>query len=178
MADKKALEGIRNGSQESLGRLIDKYGAYVSTIVWNIIGSRMTMADAEEVCSDVFFALWNQANTVQSSSLKGYLAATARNMAKNKLRHAGYDLSLEENILLIDSSDLEDTYASKETAQIVRSTVNSMKEPEREILLRYYYYYQTMDVISKEMGINLSTVKTKLRRSKELLGKALTQKLK
>lgn len=178
MPDRKALNQIRAGSQDALSSLINKYGAYVSTIIWNIIGSSMSIADVEEVASDVFFALWNQANYIHSTSLKGFLAGTARNMAKNKLRDAGHELSLDENILLLDNIDLEDTYANKEIREIVRLMVNSMKEPEREILLRYYYYYQTMEVISREMGINLSTVKTKLRRSKELLRQALTKKLK
>ena len=178
MPDRKALIGIRAGSQDALTWLIDKYGAYVSTIVWNIIGSTMSMADVEEVSSDVFFALWNQANDIHSTSLRGYLAGIARNMAKNKLRNAGHELALDENVILIDDIDLEDVYAGKETREIVRCAVNSMKEPEREILLRYYFYYQTMDAISKEMGINLSTVKTKLRRSKEFLKQSLIKKLK
>ncbi len=177
MADKKALEGIRNGSQESLGKLIDKYGAYVSTIIWNVIGNRMSMADVEEVASDVFFALWNQAGKINASSAKGYLASMARNMAINKLRENGQELNLEENIIAMENSDLEDTYVLKESRAIVRHSVNNMKEPEREILIRYYYYYQTMEKISQEMEINLSTVKTKLRRSREVLKEVLREKL-
>lgn len=177
MTDRKALHDIRIGSQEALAWLIDKYGAYVSTIVWNIIGGSMSIADVEEVSSDVFFALWNRADYIRNTTLKSYLAGIARNMAKTKLRDAGYTLALDENIILIDDITLEDVYANKEAREIVRRAVNAMKEPEREILLRYYYCYQTMDVISKEMGINLSTVKTKLRRSKELLKQILTDKL-
>lgn len=178
MTDQTALNEIRAGSQDALVWVIDKYGAYISTIVWNIIGNSMTISDVEEVSSDVFFALWNRANYIRTASLKSYLAGIARNMAKTKLRNAGHELSLDENVLSIEDIPIEDAYESKALREIVRHTVHNMKEPEREILLRHYFYYQTMEVISKEMGINISTVKTKLRRSKELLKHVLTQRLK
>lgn len=168
---------MRAGSQDALAWVIEKYGAYVSTIVWNIIGKNMSIADVEEVSSDVFFALWNQIGSIQTSTLRGYLAGIARNMAKSKLRQSGHDLSLEENIIIIDDTSLEAMYEAKEINSIVRHTIDLMKAPEREIFMRYYFYYQTMDLISKEMGINLSTVKTKLRRTKELLKQSLLTKL-
>lgn len=175
MTDQKAIHAMRTGSQDALAWLIDKYGAYVSTIVWNIIGGSMSMADVEEVSSDVFLAVWNQANYIRTSSIRGYLASIARNKAKNKLRDAGCEVTLDENMILLESIHAEDIYENKEVKQVVRRAVNNMKEPEREILLRYYFYYQTMDVISKEMGMNLSTVKTKLRRAKEFLKQSLMQ---
>ena len=142
MTDRKALKDIRAGSQDALVWIIEKYGAYVSTIVRNVIGNAMPFADVEEVSSDVFFALWTQADSVRAATLKGYLAGVARNMAKNKLRRAGHEIALEDNLLLIDGVNLEDVYANKEIQEIVRRAVNAMKEPEREILLRYFYYYQ------------------------------------
>ena len=177
LTDKDAINQIRAGSQEALSWLIDKYGGYVSTIVWNIIGRKLSLADVEEISSDVFFALWTQSDHIRTTSLRGYLAGIARNMAKNKLRDAGHELDLDENLICVNITNMEESYARKEIQKIVRQTVNDMSEPEREILLRYYFYYQTMDAISKEMGINLSTVKTKLRRSKELLRQILINKL-
>ena len=91
------------------------------------------------------------------------------------MRDAGCEVTLDENMILLESIHAEDIYENKEVKQVVRRAVNNMKEPEREILLRYYFYYQTMDVISKEMGMNLSTVKTKLRRAKEFLKQSLMQ---
>ena len=177
MTDRDAICAIRAGSQDALAWVIDKYGAYVGTIVWNIIGNYMSVSDVEEVSSDVFFALWTQADDLQTTKLKSYLAAMARNKAKNKLREVGQELVLDDDVIVIDEICLDDAMAREEAKDIVRSAVNNMKEPEREILIRHYFYYQTMDTISIEMGINLSTVKTKLRRSKEMLRKILSTKL-
>ena len=60
MTEAKALRELQKGSQQALEWMIDTYNPYVSTIVYNIIGGRMTQADVEETVSDVFFALWNK----------------------------------------------------------------------------------------------------------------------
>lgn len=177
MTELGALRDLKNGSQDALAWFIQKYGAYVSTIVANIIEANMTIADVEEVTADVFIALWEQANEVELSSVKGYLAGIARNKAKNKLREKGCAFPLNDDLILIDGISPEDIYARRELASIVRKAVNGMKEPEREILLRFYYFYQTIDEISAQMHMNPSTVKTKLHRSRHVLKKALANKL-
>lgn len=177
MTEFAALRDLKKGSQDALAWFIGQYGAYVSTIVANIIEENMSLADVEEVTADVFFALWEQADKITRASVKSYLAGIARNKAKNKLRELGYDLPLNEDIILIDDVSPEDIYARKEAAAIVRKTVDGMKEPEREILLRFYYFYQTIEEISAEMKMNPSTVKTKLRRSRLILKNALANKL-
>lgn len=177
MTEMTALRDLKKGSQDALTWFIRKYEAYVSTIVANIIEANMSLADIEEVTADVFIALWEQADKIKLSSVKSYLGGVARNKAKNKLREKGCALPLNDDLILIDDISPEDIYARKEVAAIVRKTVDTMKEPDREILLRFYYFYQTIDDISAQMQINPSTVKTKLHRARHVLKKALTIKL-
>lgn len=177
MTELAALRDLKKGSQDALAWFIRKYGSYVSTIVANIIEENMSLADVEEVTADVFIALWEQADKIRLSSVKSYLGGIARNKAKNKLREKGYTLPLNDDLILIEEISPEDIYARKEMTAIVRKTVDGMKEPEREILLRFYYFYQTVDEISAQMQMNPSTVKTKLRRSRLILKNALADKL-
>ena len=51
-----------------------------------------------------------------------------------------------------------------------------MGEPDSEIVLRHYYYYQSSSKISDIMGINVETVKTKIRRAKVKLKKLLEER--
>ena len=131
----------------------------------------MDLADVEEVASDVFFALWENARKVYS--VKGYLGTVARNMAKNKLRSLDWDLPLEEKILVVAGDNPETALEEKEKAKAVKRAVLRMPYPEREIFLRHYYYCQKIETISREMDIPLSTVKTKLRRGRARLGREL-----
>lgn len=167
MTEARALRKLQSGSEEALEWFIHHYNAYVTTVVFNIIGSSMDMADVEEVVSDAFVALWQNADTVHS--VKGYLGTVARNKAKNKAREAGCELSLDDNILTVQGANLEVSYEKKELSAAVKQAVLRMPPPDKEIFLRYYYYYQTLEEISTEMHLNLSTVKTRLRRGRAKL---------
>ena len=171
----KALKELRGGSEEALAFFIHKYTPYVTTVIFNLIGTSMEMEDIEEVAADVFFTLWENADTVHS--VKGYLGTVARNKAKNKLRELGCELPLKDHMLVIDELTPEMHIEKKELAAIVKRAVLWMPQPDREIFLRFYYYYQSLEEIAAEMGINISTVKTKLRRGRSRLKKSLARYL-
>lgn len=173
MTEATALKRLQDGSEEALVWFIHAYTPYVTTIIHNILGAYMDMSDVEEVAADVFYKLWEHAGTVHSP--KGFLGTVARNLAKNKCREIGYDLPLEEQILVVDGETPESRMEKKELQRAVKKAVLGMPQPDREIFLRFYYYCQSLEDISADMGINLSTVKTKLRRGRIRLRSALTQ---
>ena len=51
----------------------------------------------------------------------------------------------------------------------------ALPDPDREVFLRHYYYAQTVQEIAHCMDLNLSTVKTKLRRGRTRLKEILTR---
>ena len=173
MTEAMALKKLQDGSEEALAWFIHAYTLYVTTIIHNILGAYMDMSDVEEVAADVFYKLWEHADTVHSP--KGFLGTVARNLAKNKCREAGFDLPLEDQILVVDGETPESRVEQKELRRAVKKAVLGMPYPDKEIFLRFYYYCQTLEAISADMGINLSTVKTKLRRGRIRLRSALTQ---
>lgn len=173
MTEATALRELKNGSERALEWFIRTYTPYVTTIIHNIIGSSMDMSDVEEVAADVFYKLWENADSVHSP--KGFLGTVARNMAKNKCRQMGYDLPLEDEILVVDEISPEAEIEKKELNRAVKLAVLGLPQPDKEIFLRFYYYCQTMEDISLQMGINLSTVKTRLRRGRMRLHSTLVQ---
>ena len=175
MTEKKALKELRGGSEEALEWFIHQYTPYVTTVITNIIGTYMDTADVEEVASDVFFTLWE--NAAEVHSVKGFLGTVARNKAKNKLRELKQDLPLMDQILIVDGLDLEHLAEEKELSAAVKRALMAMPHPDREIFLRFYYYYQSLEDISDEMGINLSSVKSKLRRGRIKLKRSLLRYL-
>lgn len=176
MREEIMLRKMRSGDPAGLEALMDRYIPYVSTIVWNILRGCMPPEDAEEVVSDVFLAAWEQATSIRSGSAKAWLGAVARNKAKSKLRKMGKELPLEEDILEIPDERTPDSAAeAAEERKLVRKAVEQMGEPDREIFLRHYYFAQSVMEISQAMGINDSTVKSKLRRGRMRLKTVLTR---
>ena len=174
LTETKALRLLQQGSTDALKWFINKYTPYVSTIIYNIIGSAMSSADVEEVASDVFLALWENAGKVNSGSVRGYLGSIARNKAKNKFREAGFELPLDEGLYIAEDLSLEDQQIEKELQAIVRQKVLDMAQPDREILLRYYYYYQPIPRIAYEMGMTASNIKVRLHRARNSLKTTLS----
>jgi len=164
--ERRALHDLTKKKETALAWFIERYAPYVNTVVFNIIGGTMSIRDVEEVSSDVFFALWKNAEKVCPGKVKAYLSGIARNMARDRLRQIGQELPLEEDILVSSSMDMEHDLEVREQARLVNQAMLNMEHPDREIFLRHYYYCQPLSQIAEEMGINLSTVKTRLRRGR------------
>ena len=169
MTEATALSRLQQGREDALAWFIDKYTAYVCTVIRYIIGSSMTEADVEEAASDVFLALWEQADRVSLSTVRPWLGGVARNKARQKLRERGLTLSLDEDLLVVDGADLEEDLAREERDNLVRDAVLAMEPTDRTIFLRYYYHCQPVAQIAEELGVPVSTVKSRLKRGREKL---------
>ena len=167
MTEEMILYRMRSGDPSGLEALMDRYIPYVSASSWNILRNAMSPEDAEEVVSDVFYAAWKQVSDLKAGSVKAWLGAVARHKAIGKLRELQGTLPLEEDILDIPAPDTPECQAERaDEARLVRKAVDSLEEPDREIFLRHYYFAQTVQEISEGMLLNVSTVKTKLRRGR------------
>jgi RNA polymerase sigma-70 factor (ECF subfamily) len=167
--DAKALALLKSGDQEALEWFIDKYSAYVGTVVNSILASSMTHEDVEEVTADVFVTLWRSAENLYPLNLKGYLSRVARSLSMQKLREKVEVLPLDEDILILDEDSVFDSLEREDQDQLIRRLVYSMPQPDKEIFLRFYYYCQSVSVIANQMQMNPSTIKTKLKRGRERL---------
>ena len=176
MREETMLRKLRSGDPAGLEALMDRYLPYVSAVVWNILREAMPPEDGEEVVSDVFLAAWRQPEALRPGSVKAWLGAVARNMAKNRLRQISQTLPLEEDALEVPGpDDPPGEYERKLERKLVRQAVDALPGPDREIFLRHYYYAQTVQEISCRMHLNESTVKTKLRRGRMKLKDTLTR---
>ena len=175
MDEHKALRELKCKNEKALIWFIDRYSAYVNTIIYNIIGSSIPGVDIEEISSDVFFTLWMNAEKISHGKTKAYLGGIARNKAKERLRKAGMELPLEDDVLLISNDNPEKAFQDQELAKFLQKAILAMQQPEREIFIRHYYYYQPISLIAEEMHINLSTVKTRLHRGRKRLKEKLSE---
>ena len=173
MTEQQALALLRQKDPAGLAWFIDHYTPYVGTVIWNIIGRAMTAQDAEELCSDVFVALWQQSDMLRPDKLRGYLGSIARHKAYSALRKRGFDLVLEEDVLDLAQEGPEARLEAQEQARLVRQAVEALAEPDREIFIRYYYYCQTAAAIGREMKLSPAGVRQRLKRGRDRLREQL-----
>lgn len=177
MTDNQLLRRLRAQDQDALIQLNDRYHDYLCSVIQQILGRAGTYADAEEICNDTIHAVWNNADSIQDEKLRPYLVTAARNRAKSWLRHRGaLEMDLDEIELPDSGTSLEDAAIRAELAAAVRRAVDSLPRREREVFLRYYFYFQTGDEIARQMDIPASTVRSILSRGREKLrGKLLKE---
>ena len=172
MIDILLLSAIRRKSERALEQLMDKYTAYVCVVIRNTVGESMTREDVEETASDVFFALWENADRIEK--IKPWLAATARNKGKNKLRNARIEIPLDNGDFPDESVKLEDLLVLNSEQDAVKTAVLSLDSPDREIFTLHYFESQTVATIAKQIGMTESAIKQRLVRGREKLKVILT----
>lgn len=172
MDDIKLAKKLKKHDEKALEEIIAKFTPLVATIVYNISSGRLTPSDIEEVVADAFITLWNNAENFQNENLKGYLCSIAKNKAKNKLRSIKpvQIVDIEDTVIFDDFSVSEDIESKDINAELYNA-INSIKEPDREIIIRHYYYYQSVYKIAEIMDINAETVKSKVQRARVKLRK-------
>jgi RNA polymerase sigma-70 factor (ECF subfamily) len=175
MTDRASIRAIRQNDETGLAPIIDRYAAYVGSVIFNIIGESMTREDIEEATADVFITLWRNAEKPREGKLKAWLGAVARNKAKNKLRELCEALPLEDDCIADWFENPEWLVSEREERQIVRRAVARLRQPDREIFLRHYYGIQPVAQISSELGLSESAVKLRLMRGREKLRKILEE---
>ena len=167
MLDTLLLRGLRNGNEKALSQVIEKYTAYVCTIIRNTVREALTREDIEEIASDVFLALWENADKIDR--FKPYMAATARNKARNKLRSLSGCLPLDDETLVDEATALEQKLIVESERQVIKDAVLNMEDTDRDIFLRHYYNSQTISEIARETHTSEASVKQRLSRGRKKL---------
>ena len=121
-------------------------------------------------------AVFHAAGGPAGGKNQGMAGCGGLDKAKNKLRHLGRELPLEEDILkLLGQESPEAELTRTERCFLVNWAVNDLLDQDREIFLRHYYHAQTVREIAEKMSLNESTIKTRLRRGRMKLKEILTR---
>ena len=176
MTEEDALDLLQDGRDAGLQWMIHRYTPYVSTIIRGIVGDRLTIQDAEEITADVFTELWLYRDRLQKGKVKGYLGAIARNQSIDFLRKKGAERPMPEfNEITISSDTPEQMILLQESKQILRKLLDTMNTTNREIFVRYYYYYEDTPSIARRMGMSPDAVRQRLARGRDYLRQLLTE---
>lgn len=161
---------------EGLQALMATYQAYVGTIIRNITRSSLSEQDVEELTADTFFAVWQTTDKLQAGKVRAYLAAIARNKAKSRLRSLSETIPLEEEAILLETADLEQEVEHTLLSEALQDTITTLSATDRDILIRYYYYYQRIPEIAEELQLSVSAVKVRLHRARKKLKQLLIER--
>jgi RNA polymerase sigma-70 factor (ECF subfamily) len=162
-SEEELVQELQNRNQQAFSYLYDNYAAALNGVIFRLVEDKEL---AEDILQEAFVKVWNNFSSYDST--KGRLFTWMLNLTKNltidTLRSKGYKkqskISGDENAV----SNLSDnTGAEKFDALGIRKQLDNLKPAQRNIIDMAYFNGYTQDEISKEMGIPLGTVKTRMR---------------
>lgn len=168
MNDLKLIAAIRDGDEKAIDHAINKY----SKLLWSVASAVLKNAssqDVEECVADVFIQLWREPGKFDPArgDLKVWLCTIARSRAIDRwrviMRRSG--TQLDDN-LPVEQMGLVEGLMEKETKQALIAAVRALEEPDREILIRRFYYEQKPREIALALDMPVKSVENRLYRTK------------
>lgn len=155
------IQLILQGDRSGLRAIYDAYLSYIYRIVLGVVSRK---EDAEDITSEFFIKLWqNAASYRKGSGHKGYLAAIARNMSIDFLRK--HNREYLESFLPGEGEEetppseydsgvnIEEEVVSDVT---LKEALDTLKEPERIVvdmkILSEYTFQEISDILKVPLG--------------------------
>ena len=175
MNESKLVKKLNRHSRSALDQAIQRYTPYVSAIILRTLAGRACREDVEELCADVFVALWTHADGLDpEQGLRPWLAAVAKNKATDWLRRSRPSGSIPED-LPDPSPGPEELAQRREQSARLWAAVDGLEEPDRTLFIRYYYEEDKLKTIATELGMSQTAAKQRLFRGRKSLKAALQE---
>lgn len=161
------IENIAQRDESALDQFYDHTVQRVYSLAFRITQDEGV---AEEVVSDVYFQVWNQANRFEDSrgNAMAWLMIITRSRAldvvrHNKMTHA-YSGVVEEDIIAIDDEPL-DLLMMIDQQSAVHVALKALNDTQRQLIALAFFKGYSHQELAEFTGIPLGTVKSHLKRS-------------
>ena len=168
MADDRDLIALFLARDENaIGETQNRYGAFCRRFARALLGSR---EDAEECVNEAMLALWNSIPPNRPGSFKAYVGRILRNKALSVYRKenagkrsAAMTLMLSELEDCVPSAEsVEDRVEGKELTEAINAWLFSLRERDRALFVRRYWYGDSVRALASEMGVSPNNAAQKL----------------
>lgn len=171
--DNEIISKVLNGDHQAYAELVNRYQNYVFTLSLRMIKSR---EDAEEVAQDIFVKAYRSLSNFRGDSKFTTWLYTIVNttcitfLRKKKLEVHSLDnertFTVADNV---DSGMRANLVEQKSKTVMVNSAINLLSPDDAQVITLFYKGEQSLEEISKVLGIEMNTVKVRLHRARTRL---------
>lgn len=151
-----------------LKELMSQYTEYLIRLAYYYVKD---LHAAEDIVQEVFIKFYNsQSNYEEQGELKAFLTKMTVNKSKDYLKSWTYRrVQLQNKLFHTESTMKSDELVRKDEETIIGEAILQLPLKQREVLIYFYFHEMTIVAIAGLLVIPESTVKTRLRRGRELL---------
>jgi RNA polymerase sigma-70 factor (ECF subfamily) len=173
LGDNEIISRVLKGEQNAYAELVNRYQAYVFTLVLRMIKSR---EDAEEVAQDVFIKAYRSlADFRGESKFSTWLYTIANTTSITFLRKKKLDMHSLDNEKVFEVADSKDSgfranlVEQKSRVNMVNEAIAMLSPDDAEIITLFYKAEQNLEEISRILRLETNTAKVRLHRARTRL---------
>jgi RNA polymerase sigma-70 factor (ECF subfamily) len=173
LGDNEIISRVLKGEQNAYAELVNRYQAYVFTLVLRMIKAR---EDAEEVAQDVFIKAYRSlADFRGESKFSTWLYTIANTTSITFLRKKKLDVHSLDNEKVFEVADSKDSglranlVEQKSRVNMVNEAIAMLSPDDAEIITLFYKAEQNLEEISRILRLETNTVKVRLHRARTRL---------
>lgn len=173
LGDNEIISRVLKGEQNAYAELVNRYQAYVFTLVLRMVKSR---EDAEEVAQDVFVKAYRSlADFRGESKFSTWLYTIANTTSITFLRKKKLDVHSLDNEKVFEIADNKDSgfranlIEQKSRVNMVNEAIAMLSPDDAEIITLFYKAEQNLEEISRILRLETNTAKVRLHRARTRL---------
>ncbi len=176
MTDAELLTLLHDRPEQGCRYLVVQYSGLVAAVIRRKLGGVCSDEDMEELVSDILFSFWQMRDRIslEKGSVRGLLVTVTsrrcvdwyRAYANKPERHT---LDTAERIIPNAALSPEEAAMRTEEKEVLIAAINTLSEPDREILIRKYYCGETAAQIAETLSMRTGTVEMRLSRARQKL---------
>ena len=182
MEDQDMLNMLRQTPELGMQALIEQYAGLVHAVAKSRLRTGVfCAADVENCAADTFseFYLDLDKYSPEKGSIRAWLCVIAKHNALDLVRQRYREsnaLPLEEDLSAVSEDALPEwNLEERELRRVLLEEVKLLGEPDREILLRKFYFGESSREIAGRLDMTVTNVDTKTHRAIEKLRKKLKE---
>ena len=175
LSDEQIIGLYFDRNESAISETDSKYGAYCNRVAFNVLRDSF---ESEECVSDTWLHAWNSMPPQRPNILRAFLAKITRNLALNRYEanHAQKRGSGETESCLDElaecvsgGGDPLDDAAAAELSKVISSFLKSLPERDACIMVRRFFYTESVKEIAAMYGMTPNAVSVTLNRGKTKL---------
>ncbi len=173
LSDERIIELFFGRDEQAIAETDRKYGALLLSIARGFLRDEQ---DCEECRNDTYLKAWNAIPPTRPQSLRAYLSQIMRRLSINRYRERNtkgrvpteYTVSLDElSEVLCASDSVEREAEGVELKRLINAYLGTLSARGRYLFVGRFYMARTLDALSEELHIHVSTVYRELEKIKK-----------